>query len=85
METRVKLTAIEEKASRGETLNLTDKRSLLTEIQEREVRMNAILDEYNNLNDKQAKAGQIDELRQEYKRLTAELHEIYILTTSIKK
>jgi len=50
-----------------------------------EAKMNAILDEYNHLEDKQVKAGHIDELRCEYRELAAQLYGIYILTTKNKK
>jgi len=79
------LKEIELKTHQGEILNLEEKRTLLTEIQERESHINAILDEYNSIEDKQSRAEYINTLRKEYKRISKELYKIYILVINLKK
>ena len=79
------LKEIEVKTHQGKKLNLEEKRSVLTEIQERESQINIILDEYSSMENKQSRTDYIDILRQEYKRLSKELHEIHILVTKLKK
>jgi formylmethanofuran dehydrogenase subunit A len=79
------LKEIEVKNDQGEILNLEEKRTLLIEIQERESQINTILDEYNNMEDKQSRAEYIDTLRKEYKRISKELYKIHTLIINFKK